>query len=174
MVLSLTSQARRAYSKAGRVDRTWLAEDLVVYFNTVGTFGFTSAFFRRILGRGKLFFSSGGRRKLEEQFRKGECQGIMFPTSLAVAKQLFPGGRLRIAAQGALQKPDGSYRPLHDATYGVKVNNGIRPRDQLDFPGPADEAAMMESSRLEGPVVFFGLAAGIKQAHRRVRHRKAD
>ena len=88
---------------------------------------------------------------------------MVFLTSLAVAKQLYPGGRLRIAAQGALQKPGGSYRPLHDATHGVMVNNGIRPRDQLDFPGPADEAATMESSRREGPSVFFGLAADIKQ-----------
>jgi hypothetical protein len=41
--------------------------------------------------------------KLEEQFRKDESQGMRFPTSLAVAKQLYPGGRLRIAAQGAVQ-----------------------------------------------------------------------
>jgi hypothetical protein len=33
---------------------------------------------------------------------------------------------------------------------------------------------MMESSRLEGPAVFFGLAADFRQAHRRVGHRKAD
>ena len=97
--------------------------------------------------------------KLEEQFRIDESQGMMFPTSLAVAKQMYPGGRLRIAAQGALQKPDGSYRPLLDATHGVAVNSGIRPRDQLDFPGPADEAATLEFFRREGPSVFFGLAA---------------
>ena len=43
------------------------------------------------------------------------------------------------------------------------VNNGIRPLDQLDFPGPADEAATMESSGREGPSVRFGLDAVIKQ-----------
>jgi hypothetical protein len=115
---------------------------------------------------------AGGKR--EELFRKDESQGRRFPTSLAGAKPLYPVGRLRIAAQGAVQKPDGSFRPLDDAMHGVKVNNGIRPRDQRDLPGPADEAARVESSRLEGPVVFFGLAADIRQAHRSVRHRKAD
>ena len=84
---------------------------------------------------------------------------MVFLTSVALAKQLYPGGRLRIAAQVALRKPGGSYCPLHAAPLGVMVNNGVRPRDQLAFPGPADEAATMESSRREGPSLFFGRAA---------------
>ena len=62
---------------------------------------------------------------LEKQFREEESLGMMFPVTLAVAKQMYPGSLLRIAAQGAIKKPDNSYRPTHDATHGVCVNNSI-------------------------------------------------
>ena len=84
---------------------------------------------------------------LETQFAEEEKLGFMYPTSLALAQQQFPGDTLRIAAQGAVQKPDGSWRALHDATHGVKVNNAIKVRDQVKFPGPAEPATIMEIHR---------------------------
>ena len=88
---------------------------------------------------------------LQEQFEAEVRDGMMFPVSLAVAKQLYPGDRLRIAAQGALLKPDGSYRPLHDATHGVRVNNEARPKDLVSYPGPAEEAISEETSKRNLP-----------------------
>ncbi|CAE8737766.1 unnamed protein product [Polarella glacialis] len=111
---------------------------------------------------------------LEKQFRSEETLGMMFPVSLPVAKAMYPGDRLRIAAQGAIKKPDGSYRALHDGTHGVRVNNEIRTRDQLEYPGPAEEARAMEIAKEEMPGVHFTLAADIRKAHRRVLHRKQD
>ena len=111
---------------------------------------------------------------LQKQFEEEEKLGMMFPTSLALAKAEYPGDRLRIAAQGAIKKSDGSFRPLHDGTHGVQVNNDIKPRDQIEFPGPAEEATAMEHSRRDEPGVEFALAADVSKAHRRCKHRKAD
>ncbi|CAE8616008.1 unnamed protein product, partial [Polarella glacialis] len=111
---------------------------------------------------------------LEKQFRSEELLGMMYPTSMAVARQDYPGSRLRVAAQGALRKPDGSYRALHDGTHGGRVNNEILMRDQLEFPGPREDAAAMEAARRVIPGVHFCLAADVRKAHRRVLRRKAD
>ncbi|CAE8623315.1 unnamed protein product [Polarella glacialis] len=111
---------------------------------------------------------------LEKQFRSEETLGVMFPVSLPVAKAMYPGDRLRMAAQGAIKKPDGSYRALRDGARGVRVNNEIRTRDQLEYPGPAEEARAMEIAKEEMPGVHFALAADIRKAHRRVLHRKQD
>jgi len=111
---------------------------------------------------------------LEKQFKEEEALGMMFPVTLAVAKQMFPGDTLRIAAQGAIKKDDNSYRPIHDATHGVCVNHAIKTRDQLSMPGPAEAAAAMEISREDYPGVHFSLAADISKAHRRVKHRSED
>ena len=111
---------------------------------------------------------------LENQFKEEEALGMMFPVTLAVAKQMYPGKLLRIAAQGAIRKSDNSYRPIHDATHGVCVNNSIKPRDQLSMPGPAEAAASMQISREDFPGVHFSIAADISKAHRRVKRKQAD
>ena len=111
---------------------------------------------------------------LEAQFREEEQMGMMFPVTLAVAQKLYPGDRLRIAAQGAIKKPDNTYRPLHDATHGVNVNSTIKPRDQLSMPGPPEAATSMQICQDEYPGAHFSIAADISKAHRRVKHRKAD
>ena len=112
--------------------------------------------------------------QLEAQFKEEELEGMMFPLSLNVARQRYPGDRPRIAAQGALEKPDGSVRSLHDGTHGVLVNPGIRPRDQLQNPGPADSATTMQLAQEQCPGVHITLAADIRKAHRRVKHREED
>eukprot|EP00971_Amphidinium_carterae_P137828 2731561-Amphidinium_carterae.2 len=48
------------------------------------------------------------------------------------------GGDLRIAAQGAIDKQDGSIRVVHDGTHGVQVNQGIIMRDLQPTPRADD------------------------------------
>lgn len=110
---------------------------------------------------------------LEEQFKEEEALGMMYPTSLAVAKQEF-GDRFKISAQGAIQKPDGSWRPLHDATHGVQINNSIVCRDQIEFPKAGESATVLSFCQNDLPGVHFIIGADIKKAHRLVVHAKRD
>ena len=108
------------------------------------------------------------------QFRTEESLGMMFEFPEELSPELFPSGRYRVAAQGALEKSDGSWRVLHDGTHGVRINNGIRPRDQLAMPGPADVQELMACCQEDHPGVHFGLQADVKMAHRRFKHKPAD
>jgi hypothetical protein len=110
---------------------------------------------------------------LGTQFREEEALGMMYPTSLAEAKRQF-GSTLRISAQGAIQKPDGTWRPLHDATHGVGINAGIKRRDQLEFPRAGEAATIQRLCKQDMPGVHFSLAADISKAHRRVVRRPLD
>ena len=62
---------------------------------------------------------------METQFRKEELLGMMFELPEEGASERFPPGRFRVAAQGALEKADGSWRILHD---------GTRSTDQQRYP----------------------------------------
>jgi len=92
--------------------------------------------------------TAGLEATIEAQFEHEESLGMMFSQEQEAA-DLFPPGRFRVAAQGALEKADGSWRILHDGTHGVQVNNGIRVRDQLAMPGPADAKELMTLLRGE-------------------------
>ena len=111
--------------------------------------------------------------KLEQQFREEEALGRMFPTTLGALQSQYPGEKILIAPMGALEKPNGGVRPLHDATHHVQVNHAIRYQDQLQYPGPGDAAALVESARLSGEACF-AMSADIASAHRLVKIRKAD
>jgi hypothetical protein len=111
---------------------------------------------------------------LRKQFLEEADLGMMFEIPLSEAREKYPGDSLRIAAQGAIEKSDDTFRILHDGTHGVRINNEIRVLDQLDFSGPGDAAATMQSSLEEANGVQFAIAGDIKKAHRRVLHRKAD
>ena len=78
-----------------------------------------------------------------------------------------------VAALGAIAKPDGSVRPLHDGTHYVQVNNGIRFSDQLQYPGPHDVTALIREARDTGEAPFT-ISADISAAHRRVKIREED
>ena len=80
---------------------------------------------------------------------------------------------IRVASMGAISKPDGSVRPLHDATHGVRVNNQIRLVNQVAVPGPAE---MAFSVRQSGAMQEVPLAAtaDVSAAHRLVLHRRKD
>ena len=64
--------------------------------------------------------------QLEEQFRRDERAGLMLPTTEAAVEAVFGPGRLLVAAMGAVAKPNGEVRPLHDGTHGIGLNNKIR------------------------------------------------
>ena len=106
-------------------------------------------------------------RILSQQFEEEELAGRMKPLSLAEARKQYPGDELRIAAQGILEKPDGSYRIVHDATHGVQLNNQIKVKDKMDNPGPREMACIMETSIAAEERVIFAVNGDISRAHRR-------
>ena len=110
--------------------------------------------------------------ELEKKFREEEQLGRMFPSKVGVLKQEF-GDRLRIAAMAAITKPDGSVRPLHDATHSVKVNHEIKYRDKILCPGPPEIAAIVRETSSTGEACFC-VSADIKAAHRLVKVRRQD
>lgn len=109
---------------------------------------------------------------LEQQFVEEEKLGMMFRISLAEAKQQY--GNLRIAAQGAIEKSDESWRVLHDATHGVRVNNETIIRDQIRMPSAGDQKTIMKESASHDEGVHFSLQYDVKKAHRRFRHRRSE
>ena len=111
---------------------------------------------------------------LQNQFEEEALLGMMYETTLVLAQSEYPGDRLRVAANGALEKSDHSWRILHDATHGVRVNPGIKPRDQQRMPTAGDARKIMSLSARECPGVHFSLHADVSKAHRRYLHAKRD
>ena len=64
--------------------------------------------------------------QLEAQFRKVAEQGMMIATTEGAVRQEFGPDQLLIAAMGAIKKPNGNVRPLHDATHGVVWRSRVR------------------------------------------------
>ena len=110
---------------------------------------------------------------LESKFREDEAQGMMYPTTMGVLRERYPGKPILVAAMGAIKKPDGSVRPIHDGTHFVQVNNGIQFTDKLDYPGPPDVAGAVRAAR-DTHDSFFTVSADIKAAHRLVKIRESD
>ena len=111
-------------------------------------------------------------KELEVKFREEEALGRMFPTKLGVLREEF-GDRVRVAAMAAIQKPDGSVRPLHDATHSVMVNHAIKYQDKIECPGPAEIAAVVRETMEVGEAPFC-VSADIRAAHRLVKVRRQD
>ena len=111
-------------------------------------------------------------KELEQKFREEEDLGRMHPSKMGVLREEF-GDRLRIASMAAIQKPDGSVRPLHDATHSVMVNHAIQYQDKIECPGPAEIAAIVrEATETKGAP--FCVSADIRAAHRLVKIRRSD
>jgi hypothetical protein len=110
---------------------------------------------------------------LEKKFREEEKLGRMLPTTLGNLKVDFPGRTQLVAAMGAIRKPNGDVRPLHDGTHFVQLNNQIVFQDQLQYPGPEDAAHMVRYVQ-EEQEAMFALSADISSAHRLVKIRKHD
>ena len=111
--------------------------------------------------------------KLETKFREDEKKGMMFPTTLGALKRDFPETQVLVAALGAIEKPDGTVRPLHDGTHFVQVNNRIKFQDQLQYPGPHDTAGLLREAA-ETREACFVVSADISAAHRLVKIRRKD
>ena len=111
--------------------------------------------------------------QLEEHFRADEQKGRMLPTTEGAVAQEYGPGRLLVAAMGAVEKPNGDIRPLHDGTHGVNLNNRIRILDKLETPGPDEVLEMVSLARDSGEAVF-AISADISQAHRQVKVRRKD
>ena len=97
----------------------------------------------------------------------------MIPTTVGEMKSKFPHRTPLVAAMGALRKPNGDVRPLHDGTHYVQLNNAILFQDQLQYPGPEDAAGMVRTVKEEQESVY-ALSADIKAAHRLVKIREED
>ncbi|CAE7290582.1 unnamed protein product [Symbiodinium sp. CCMP2592] len=96
-------------------------------------------------------------QEMELKFREEEKLGRMYPTTYSALAAEHGADRVRIAAMGAVAKPDGSVRPLHDGTHGVKINNGIRLLNQTATPGPAEVAGFRTDAKCaDGCVVLAG------------------
>eukprot|EP00439_Symbiodinium_sp_Y106_P019372 s7039_g2.t1 len=111
--------------------------------------------------------------ELRAKFREEELAGRMQPTTLGALKSDYPESRIRIASMGAIVKPDGSVRPIHDGTHGVGVNNGIALTNHMSVPGPGEMAFAVRQSAVmcEPPLA---VSADVKAAHRLLLHRKSD
>ena len=62
-------------------------------------------------------------QQLLEKFREEVELGRMESSTYGALKQRYGEENLRIASMGAIQKPDGSVRPVHDGTHGVHVGH---------------------------------------------------
>ena len=111
-------------------------------------------------------------QQLLEKFREEVELGRMEASTHGALKQRYGEENLRVASMGAIQKPDGSVRPVHDGTHGVHVNQAI-PHNLLSVPGPGELALLVRQSQeqFETP---FALAGDVAAAHRLVLVRERD
>ena len=107
--------------------------------------------------------------EIEKQFEAEAKLGAMCCIPLEEAKKLF-GDRLVIASLGAVKKPDGSYRVLHDGTHATSVNAKIKVRSTPITPTAADLKTMIQNH----PFATFSLCGDISRAHRLVLIRPQD
>ena len=71
--------------------------------------------------------------EVQTQFEIEVELGAMYETDLDVAGREL--GEVSVASLGAIEKKDGSYRVIHDATHGLSVNSATKVRDQIRCPG---------------------------------------
>ena len=83
----------------------------------------------------------------------------MIEVPLDIAHSDYPG--LVMAALGGIEKSDDSFRVIHDGSHGVKVNQRIRPRDQMRFPGIAEKSFILSRSQWTERSLF-GIKAVVK------------
>lgn len=110
---------------------------------------------------------------IEHQFEQEAALGMMYCLPYEVAKSRF-GDTFRIAAQGAIDKKDGTYRVIFDGTHGIQLNNNIRIRDRVAFPQIGEGRLAMDHGRRTRPGPHFSLLADISKAHRRFVYREQD
>ena len=109
---------------------------------------------------------------LKKQFDQEVEQGHMVRMSVREAKGRW-GDKLTIAALGAVEKPDDSFRIIYDASNKVHVNHRIRVQDQVRMPVWQDVAKYLEVFAAQAQVRFC-LTFDVSQAHRQVPIRDED
>ena len=98
--------------------------------------------------------------EVQKHFEIEAEHGAMYETDLDVACAEL--GEVSVASLGAIEKKDGSYRVIHDATHGLSVNSAIKVRDQIRCPGAGDFRRAMQTL----PTAFFSLSGDVARAHR--------
>lgn len=109
---------------------------------------------------------------LEKAFEEEKKAGRMRVMNYGEAQKLFK--ILKVAAQGAIEKADDTFRIIHDGTHDVAINPHIKIQDQLRCPSAGEGRTVMERSSEERPGVHFGLQADVSKAHRLFLHREKD
>ena len=104
----------------------------------------------------------------QKQFEIEAEHGAMYETDLDAACAEL--GEVSVASLGAIEKKDGSYRVIHDATHGVSVNSAIKVRDQICCPGGGDLRRAMQTL----PTAFFSLSGDWKHLCCRTGTKKDD
>ena len=97
---------------------------------------------------------------LEQQFEEEICEGCILRMSLGEARRRW-GDKLTIAAFGTIEKTEGTFRVLFDASSTVLLNNRIRVQDQCRMPVWQDIGRYVEDVS-SCPGVCFGMAFDIR------------
>ena len=92
--------------------------------------------------------------------------------SLGEARRRW-GNKLTIAALGAIEKTEGTFRVIFDASNTGRLNNRIRVQDQCRMPIWQDLRRYVEDVS-SFPGVRFGMAFDIRRAHRQIPIREED
>ena len=101
--------------------------------------------------------------QIETQFRVEAELGAMREVEEEAARAEY-GEDLLVAAIGAIDKGDTTFRVIHDGTHDVLVNPRIRARDQHRYPGAGELRRVNQLA--EGHGVAFGLVGDVSRAHR--------
>ena len=96
----------------------------------------------------------------------------MVKMSVGEAKERW-GNKLTIAALGAIEKSDDSFRIIFDASNKVRVNHRIVVQDQVRMPVWQDVAKYLEVFAVQARV-WVCLTFDVSQAHRQVPIREED
>ena len=103
--------------------------------------------------------------RLRGDFEEQLKENMFVRMELDQAKRIY-GERLHVAALALIEQGEDSWRIVHDATHGVKINNRLRVRDQHTGPMACDLAKVMSIEAAHGKL--FALVFDVSKAHRRV------
>ena len=105
---------------------------------------------------------------VQKQFEQEAALGAMIEMDMQQACSSLVN--IAVASLGALEKKDGSFRVIHDATNGLAVNSKIRVQDQIRSPTAIDVRRAMQTL----PGACFVLKADVVRAHRLVKIDRRD
>ena len=105
---------------------------------------------------------------VQAQFEKEAKLGAMIEITVAEAEQEW--GSISVASLGALEKKDGSFRVIHDATRGLAINSRIKVQDQIRSPMAGDLKRAVQAL----PGACFVLSGDVARAHRLVKVARCD